>query len=166
MNVLTEIDNFPGFGLVPLGHSRTRSDDTRVADAVELIRKVGGRKIGFLGLACSQCADGSRESSILEVMRRLADQGHEVAAFDPAIYTLRDRLLLGRAGVLCASAEAVIDGCQTLVATYHTSELQRQIAARRGRCHLIDLVDLFADQPRISTRTTRLTERMRSRKTH
>ncbi|MGA9444375.1 MAG: hypothetical protein WBV18_13310 [Methyloceanibacter sp.] len=166
MNVLTEIDDSPGFAVVPLVYTRTRPGDARIADVVELIRKVGGRKVGFLGLACVQCADGSRERPIVEVMSRLADQGYEVAAFDPAIHTLTDRLLLGRAGMLFASAEPVINWCQTLVVTYHTSELQRQIAARQGRCMLIDLVDLFAEQPPIATLTTSLTCCRRSTKHH
>jgi UDP-glucose 6-dehydrogenase len=146
MQVLTEIDDFPGFGFAPLAPAQSIGGDPRIAEAVRLIGKVGGHRVGFIGLACAPSTDGSYQSPILEVMQRLAESDRDVAAFDPAIYLLTDRVSVG-AGSLCASADKVIDWCQTLVVTYHSRALQAAIAARRGRCHLIDLVDLFAEQP-------------------
>lgn len=86
MQVLTEIDDFPGFGFAPLAPARSTESDPRIAEAVRLIGRVGGHKVGFIGLACAPCTDGSYQSPVLEVMQRLAESDHEVAAFDPIIY--------------------------------------------------------------------------------
>ncbi len=165
MQVLTEIEDFPGFGFAPLAPARSTESDPRIAEAVRLIGRVGGRKVGFIGLACAPCTDGSYQSPVLEVMQRLAESDHEVAAFDPIIYLLTDRVSVG-AGSLCASADKVIDWCETLVVTYHSRGLQTAIASRRGRCHLIDLVDLFAEQTRLPARANRATRCRLSHKTH
>lgn len=148
MQVLTEIDDFPGFGFTPLTQSCSAKMDTRIAEAVRLTEKVGGNKVGFIGLACGSSTDGSCESPILKVMKCLADNGREVAAFDPAIYPLGDLASFGPRGSLRASADEIIDWCETLVVTHHSRTLQAAIAARRGRCLLIDLVDLFVEQIR------------------
>jgi len=183
MHALTAIDELRGReSFPPIAHVRPTPGDSRIRDAIKLIRKVGGNRIGFVGLACKTCADGLRESPILNVMTALAEEGLKVMAFDPAIraetrlhdplsrrwsfYSPLDRQLPGLPNTLCASAEDVIDGCETLVVTYHTRDLQALIAARQGRFYLIDLVDLFAEQPRTSTRTERLTCCRRSQKPH
>ena len=166
MQVLTEIDDFPGFGFAPLAQMRGTVADVRIGEAVRLIEKVGGIRVGFIGLACALSADGSHESPILDVMQQLADSGREVAAFDPAIYMPSDQRLLGPVGSICASANDVIDWCQTLVVTCHSRALQAAIAARRGRCHLIDLVDLFAEQPATPARTNSATGCRLSQKSH
>ncbi len=147
MQVLIEIEDFPGFGFVPVARMRSDLADARIPEAVRLINKVGGNRVGFIGLACAPCADGSQASPILEVMKRLADSGRDVAAYDPAIYELENPVHYGPQGLLRASAHDVIDWCETLVVTSHSRGLQTAIAARRGRCHLIDLIDLFAEQP-------------------
>ena len=165
MQVLTEIDDFPGFGFAPLASARSVAGDPRIAEAVRLIGRVGGQRVGFIGLACAPYTDGSYQSPILEVMQQLAESDREVVAFDPTIYLLTDRVSVG-AGSLCASADKVIDWCETLVVTYHSRGLQTAIATRRGRCHLIDLVDLFAEQPRLPARANRATRCRLSHKTH
>ncbi|MGD9069908.1 MAG: hypothetical protein PVJ46_11610 [Methyloceanibacter sp.] len=165
MQVLTEIDVFAGFGFAPLAPARSTGGDPRIAEALRLIGRVGGHKVGFIGLACAPYTDGSYQSPILEVMQRLVESDREVAAFDPTIYLLMDRVSVG-AGSLCASADEVIDWCETLVVTYHSRGLQTAIATRRGRCHLIDLVDLFAEQTRLPARANRATRCRLSHKTH
>jgi GDP-mannose 6-dehydrogenase len=152
----------------PRSLERTTTDKVRIGDAIKLIRKVGGKKVGFLGLAFNAHADDFRKSPILQVMNVLVEEGVEVIAYDPAIRAatcLSDRTdrvhhadpqtksamqVLSEA--LCKSAANVVDGCETLVVTHHTRELQKLIASRRGRCKVIDLVDLFSRQSRTVTR--------------
>ena len=166
MRVLTEIDNFPGHGFASLAQIRGTLADVRIGEAVRLIDKVGGIRVGFIGLACAPSADGSQDSPILDVMQQLADSGREVAAFDPALYMPTDQRSLGPMGAIRASTNDVIDWCQTLVVTYHSRALQAAIAARRGRCHLIDLIDLFAEQPVTPARTKSATRCRLSQKSH
>ena len=147
MQLLTEIDDFSEFGFVPVAPMRSDLANARIDEAVRLIDKVGGNRVGFIGLACAPCADGPQESPILEVMKRLAGSDRDVAAYDPAICEPYNPLPYGAQGLLRASAYDVIDWCETLVVTSHSRGLQTAIAARRGRCHLIDLIDLFVEQP-------------------
>ena len=166
MQVLTEVDDFREDGFASLAQMRGTFADVRIGEAVRLIDKVGGIRVGFIGLACAPSADGSHESPILDVMQQLADSGREVAAFDPALYVSIDQRSLAPVGSIRASANDVIDWCQTLVVTYHSSALQAAIAARRGGCNLIDLIDLFAEQPVTRAHANNATRCWLSQKSH
>lgn len=165
----TQTDVFPDWkDRNPRAPQCSMADKGRIGEAVRIIRKVGGEKVGFLGLAFKEGAEDFRESPILEVMKTLVSKGHEVIAYEPTIdvgelVDLRSDLALD--GELlrdpsthlfvesfCERAANVVDGCETLVVTYHTKELQKLIASRCGRCNLIDFIDLFSEQSRTSIR--------------
>ena len=164
MQFMTAIDDLRGReSSVPRGLERTMTDDVRIGAAIKLIQRVGGKKIGFLGLSLNAPAYDVRKSPMLQIMKVLVGEGVQVTAYEPAIRAgacLHNRLdgvqhaglqtvtvMQGLSKVLHKSAASVIDGCETLVVTYHTKELQKLIASRRGRCKLIDLIDLFSPQP-------------------
>lgn len=162
MLALTKTDDFPGWEhFAPKALEYTTTGKVQTGDAIKLIQKVGGKKVGFLGLAFRTGTDDLRESPILEVMKTLVEEGVEVIAYDPTIRT--DTLLHNQSdrvryacpqresakqflsNALCKSAAKVVEGCETLVVTHHTRELQELIASRR-ECKVIDLVDLFSEQ--------------------
>ena len=164
MQFMTAIDDFRGRkSSAPRALERTMTDDVRIGAAIKLIQRVGGKKIGFLGLSLNAPAYDVRESPILQIMKALVGEGVEVIAHEPAIcagaclHNRPDRVqhtdlqtvtvMQGLSKALHKSAASVIDGCETVVVTYHTRELQKLIASRRGRCKVIDLIDLFSPQP-------------------
>lgn len=170
MLALPQTDEFPGGKhLATKVTQRSTADEGRIGETVRIIRKVGGEKVGFLGLAFAAGTEDFCESPILEVMKILIDEGLEVIAYEPTVHgdklvdvrpncslygeVLRVPATKSISRNLCESAANVVDGCETLVVTYHTKELQKLIASRCGRCNLIDLVDLFSEQSSTSVRT-------------
>jgi len=149
----------------PLISSLPKTNNIQIDEATKLIRKTGGRKIGFLGLAFKAGTDDLRESPILEVLNTLIEEGYEVSAYDPAIradtrvsnqfdYVRHvcphlEPTVRALPDLLCQNVHQVVDDCDVVVTTQRTSEFQTVVASRLGRHKVVDLVHLFSEAPGI-----------------
>ncbi|MEM7424569.1 MAG: nucleotide sugar dehydrogenase [Pseudomonadota bacterium] len=148
---------------VPLIDSLGKSNETQIADAVEMVRGSGARKVGFLGLAFKRGTDDLRESPILEVLNQLLGEGYEVSAHDEAI-TPETRIsdqfsyvssvcphlkptVDALPGMLSNDVEDVLDAAELVVVTHASDQYREALRRRGGDVKVIDLVRLFKDLP-------------------
>lgn len=147
----------------PLFSSLAQTNDRQIETAVDLVRRSGAKKIGFLGLAFKAGTDDLRESPILEVMNRLIEDGCEVSAYDPAIspdtrvdnqfdYVRNvcphlEPTVNALPGLLRTHGLQVVDECDVVVVSQNTPEIRQIVAARLERTQIIDLVRIFTTTP-------------------
>ncbi len=150
----------------PLFSSLAETNEQQIEAAVDMVRKSGAKRVGFLGLAFKAGTDDLRESPVLEVMNRLIESGCEVVAYDEAISTgtrvanqfdyvrnVCPHLELTVAELpkfLRPSGFHVIDESDVVVVSQNTPEIRQIIAARLERAQIIDLVRLFTTTPTFS----------------
>lgn len=149
---------------VPLIDSLARSNETQIADAIDMVRASGAKRVGFLGLAFKRGTDDLRESPILEVLSQLLDDGYDVCAHDEAI-TPETRIADQFAyvanvcphlkpavdalpGLLSADVEDVIENSDVVVVTHASQHYRDLLRDRAGDVQVIDLVRLFKDLPK------------------
>ena len=151
----------------PLINSLAETNNAQIANAIEMVRRSGGQRIGFLGLAFKAGTDDLRESPILEVINQLIIDGYDVAAHDPAIdadtrvdnqfsYVRNvcphlEPVVDALPSLLRPDALAMIDSCDVIVVTQSTKKIKQQVASRLGRVKVIDLVRLFDSAPSLET---------------
>lgn len=66
----------------PVLQSIIRSNDAHINRLIELIRGMGRRRIGFLGISFKEGTDDLRESPIVEVIERLVGKGFNIRIYD------------------------------------------------------------------------------------
>jgi GDP-mannose 6-dehydrogenase len=149
---------------LPLIASLDRSNATHIAEAAQMVKATGARKVAVLGLAFKPGTDDLRESPILEVMADLLEVGIEITAHDPAITTETRieaqlayvahasrglaQLASGLRGMLATSATEAIAGADAVIVT-HAHNDYRALAATTDK-PVIDVARLWksrADQP-------------------
>lgn len=149
---------------LPLIASLERSNATHIAQAVQMVKATGARKVAVLGLAFKPGTDDLRESPILEVMADLLEGGIQITAHDPAITTETrveaqlayvahasrglGQLASGLRGMLAASAAEAMAGADAVIVT-HAHKDYRALAAATDK-PVIDVARLWksrADQP-------------------
>jgi len=151
----------------PLINSLAATNEAQIANATEMVRRSGGQRIGFLGLAFKVGTDDLRESPILEVINQLITEGYDVAAYDPAInadtrvdnqfsYVRNvcphlEPVVEALPNLLTSDALSMIDNCDVVVVTQSTQDIRQQVASRLGRVTVIDLVRLFDAAPSINS---------------
>ena len=146
-----------------------KSNRAQIEEAIEMARATGAKRVGVLGLAFKPGTDDLRESPILEVIAALREDGIEVVAHDPAITAetniaaqlayvrhasgglteLADTL----GGMIAASPEAVVAGCDAVIVTQANAayaDTIRDVLAD-GDLPVIDVVRAFADLPEADT---------------
>lgn len=147
----------------PLFSSLAETNDKQIETAVDLIRKSGAKRIGFLGLAFKAGTDDLRESPILEVINRLIEDGCDIAAYDPAIrpdtrvdnqfeYVRNvcphlEPTVSALPKLLRGEGLNVVDESDVVVVTQNTPEIRQIVAARLEKATIIDLVRLFTTKP-------------------
>lgn len=149
---------------LPLVNSLAKTNEEQIQSAVDLVKKTGKRKIGFLGLAFKAGTDDLRESPILEVIASLLKEGYDVKTHDPAIG--KDTAIKGQFNYVrnvCPHLEQLIDelpdmmtddcgelvdDCDVVVVTQKNANFQMQVGARLHNKKVIDLVRLFEDLPK------------------
>ncbi|MDD9909895.1 MAG: nucleotide sugar dehydrogenase [Ahrensia sp.] len=151
----------------PLINSLAETNKTQIETATEMVRRSGGKKIGFLGLAFKAGTDDLRESPILEVINTLITEGYDVAAHDPAInaetrvdnqfsYVRHvcphlEPVVEALPSLLNDDALSILDDCDVVVVTQRSEDILKQVGSRLGRVKVIDLVRLFGEAPSIQT---------------
>jgi len=147
----------------PLVRSLAATNMLQIEDATELVRNLGHKKIGFVGLAFKAGTDDLRESPILEVINTLLHDGYEINAYDPAIdagtnihqqfnYVAHAcphlRTLVHSLPVMLEEdAQKMIGECDVLVVSQSTPEIRELVASAVGRVEIIDLVRIFKERP-------------------
>jgi len=148
---------------VPLINSLARSNDRQIQDAIDMIRVLGSKKIGFLGIAFKPGTDDLRESPILELMDALFTTGHEISAFDPAIsgdtkigsqfeYVKNacphlERTVQNLPGLLKQTPEEVIAECDVVVVSQNNQRFVQLVVSNLHQVKVVDLVRLFPEPP-------------------
>ena len=143
---------------LPLVDSLMTSNRHHVAEAVRMLAKFPGKRIGFLGITFKPGTDDLRESPTLDVMAALLDKGETIRAHDrnlrfgpllqhqidyvrhavPAQAHLMDVL----EGLVVTNAEDLMAWAQVVVVSHATDEFRRLVAARAPGIHVIDLARL------------------------
>ncbi len=149
---------------LPLVNSLAETNEEQIQSAVNLVKKTGKQKIGFLGLAFKAGTDDLRESPILEVIASLLNEGYDVKAHDPAIG--KDTAIKGQFNYVrnvCPHLEqlidelpdmmtddcgSLVDDCDVVVVTQKNANFQMQVGARLHNKKVIDLVRLFDELPK------------------
>ena len=70
---------------LPLIQSLGVSNKAHIEAATDMVKKIGAKKVGVLGLAFKPGTDDLRESPVLEVIAALNEAGIEVVAHDTVI---------------------------------------------------------------------------------
>ncbi|SIS83300.1 UDP-glucose dehydrogenase family protein [Phaeovulum vinaykumarii] len=145
---------------LPMIRNLERSNRAQIAEALEMVRRTGARRVAVLGLAFKPGTDDLRESPILEVIAALHADGVDVTAHDRAVTAetrieaqldyvrhaapgLRD-LAPRLAGMLRATPEAAIAGAEAVIVT-HSCDAYRQAVSETGT-PVIDVARLFRDR--------------------
>ncbi|MEM1275550.1 MAG: nucleotide sugar dehydrogenase [Pseudomonadota bacterium] len=147
---------------LPLINSLQTSNQTHIAQAVEMVKATGARHVGVLGLSFKPGTDDLRESPILEVIAALREDGIDVVAYDPAItdktpiasqlaYIRHSGSALRNLAhelprMLLPSADEVATISQALIVTQSNDEF-REVVELHKNTQVIDVVRLFKDAP-------------------
>ncbi len=148
---------------VPLIDSLARSNQTQIAEAVEMVRSSGAKRVGFLGLAFKRGTDDLRESPILEVLNQLLEDGCDIRAHDEAI-TAETRIgeqfayvanvcphlkptVDALPGLLSGDVEDVLRNSDVVVVTHASQHYRELLRDCPGDVQVIDLVRLFKNLP-------------------
>lgn len=145
---------------LPLVKALEYSNTAQIAEAVELVKATGAKRVAVLGLAFKPGTDDLRESPILEAMASLLERGVQITAHDPAItadtrieaqlaYVAHASQGLGRLasdlrGMLAASAAEAVAGADAVIVT-HTHPEYRALAAETDK-PIIDVARLWKDR--------------------
>lgn len=149
---------------VPLIDSLARSNETQIAEAIDMVRASGAKRVGFLGLAFKHGTDDLRESPILEVLSQLLEEGYDICAHDEAITAetrIADQFVYvanvcphlkpavdALPGLLRADVEDVLENSDVVVVTHASQHYRELLRDRTGDVKVIDLVRLFKNLPK------------------
>ncbi len=148
---------------VPLIQSLSRSNETQIKQAVEMVRASGAKRVGFMGLAFKRGTDDLRESPILEVINELIGDGFEVLAHDEAI-TPETRVheqfsyvssvcphlkptVDALPNLLTETSEDLLNSVDVVVVTHASQKYRELLGAWSDTVEVIDLVRLFKNLP-------------------
>ena len=142
---------------LPLLSSISRSNDLQIERTFDLIRRIGKKRIGFLGLSFKSGTDDLRESPLLELAERLLGKGYEITIYDRNIGlarlmgTNRDYLLEHLPHIetlLKPTLEEVVGPSDVLVFGNKEREFAEMGSSLLDSKIIVDLVRLFARPPR------------------
>ncbi len=151
---------------LPMIDSLTVSNKTHIAEAADMVRKTGAKKVGVLGLAFKPGTDDLRESPILEVIAALNAEGVEVMVHDVAITPetpLDGQLAYVRHGspglqalasdlpkMMRVNVRDVAAEADALIVT-HANDLYREVLTETPGTPVIDLVRVEKEAPQRAT---------------
>jgi GDP-mannose 6-dehydrogenase len=119
--------------------------------AVNLIRKAGKNRLGFLGLSFKAGTDDLRESPTVVLIETLIGKGHKVAIYDEEVALARligankyyiEQTIPHIASLMVSSPREVIDGSDVVVISKNTPEILQAVANGSDSKLIIDLVRL------------------------
>jgi GDP-mannose 6-dehydrogenase len=134
---------------VPVLSTISHSNSQHIARIVDVIRKAGKKRIGFLGLSFKAGTDDLRGSPVMEILRQLDEKGYELLVYDThvtassAVHVHAPHL----ARYMVLSLAAVRQRADVIVVTQKIPEYQGFVKEILSEKEVIDLVRLFADPP-------------------
>ncbi len=144
---------------VPLVASLMASNNSQIAQAMELLEPYRGKRIGILGVTFKPGTDDVRESPVLELMAQLRGRGEDVVAYDPNLRfgpsldgqlayvkhsTASQAALMDELEGLCvANGESLMDAVDVVVVAHATPEFRRLVSEREPHVHVIDLARIY-----------------------
>ena len=148
---------------VPLVKSLIPSNERHIEQAIQLLKRFKGKRIGFLGVTFKANTDDLRESPTLELMAALLAQGDKLRAYDPNLkfgphlqaqvsYVRHSSphlasLIEQLEGMTASDADSLVAGCDVVVVSHATEEFRRAIKSRKPSIEVLDLVRLFKELP-------------------
>lgn len=133
---------------LPLLESVIPSNNLHLQRTVDLLLRLGCRRVGIFGLAFKQGTDDLRESPLVELAERLLGKGFELRIFDPAV-SLSSLVGANReyieqriphlAGLMTDDAAEVMSHAEVCVIGAPTAEAIEAVANSNGRV-VVDLV--------------------------
>jgi len=148
---------------LPLVASLMATNSAHIDEAVRLLGRFAGKRIGFLGVTFKPATDDLRESPTLELMARMQQAGFAIRAYDPNLHfgpMLQSQIAYvrnacpGQARLMdeletlaVASAEALMAESDVVVVSHATEAFRRAVAARPRGVHVLDLARLYRELP-------------------
>jgi GDP-mannose 6-dehydrogenase len=134
---------------VPLLSAIARSNCTHMARIVDVIRKTGKKRIGFLGVSFKAGTDDLRGSPVMGILRQLDEKGYELLVYDTHVtaspsFDVYSPVL---ARCLVTSLAEIRQRADVIVVTQKIAEYQDFVKEVLSEKTVIDLVRLFADPP-------------------
>ena len=154
-----------GMGVkLPLIDSLIPSNQEHVSNAIDILARYAGKRIGFLGMTFKTGTDDLRESPTIDLMAALEAKGEAIRAYDdnvkmtphmrgqidylkrtsPRLVPLFDRFEVIRT----ESLNDLVDNCDVLVVSHATEEFRRAVTMRAKGVAVVDLARLFRGRPR------------------
>ncbi len=148
---------------LPLVDSLMATNAAHIDEAVRLLQRFAGTRIGFLGLTFKPNTDDLRESPTLALMAQLFESGAQMKAFDPNLDfgpLLRHQInyvananpaqaeLMDRLEAMCVpSAEELVANSDVVVVSHAIDAFRHAVANRPAGVHVLDLARLSAALP-------------------
>jgi GDP-mannose 6-dehydrogenase len=154
-----------GLGVkLPLIDSLIPSNQEHVSNAVDILARYAGKRIGFLGMTFKTGTDDLRESPTIDLMAALDAKGETIRAYDANVKmtphmrgqidylkrnTPRLKPLLDRIeSIRTESLNEIVENSDVLVVSHATEEFRRAVTMRdKGVC-VVDLARLFRGRPK------------------
>ncbi|MBL6946885.1 MAG: nucleotide sugar dehydrogenase [Rhodospirillales bacterium] len=143
----------------PIIGSIIASNQAQIEHAVRLVKKTGGKRIGFLGLTFKADTDDLRESPVLPVIAELLADGRDIRIFDPNLnldasvrHHLQHskhaeddvgRLMRRLPELVRSSASEVCAESDTIVIAHADERFREATVARRADQKVVDLVRVY-----------------------
>ncbi len=119
--------------------------------AVNLIRKTGKNRVGFLGLSFKAGTDDLRESPTVVLIETVIGKGHKVAIYDEEVALARligankyyiEQTIPHISSLMVHSPREVIDASDVVVISKNTPEIREAVANGSDSKLIIDLIRL------------------------
>jgi GDP-mannose 6-dehydrogenase len=139
---------------LPLLEAILPSNDLHVGRAVEMIFKLGKRKVGLLGLSFKEGTDDLRESPLVLLAEKLLGKGYEICIYDRDVSMARlmgankeyiEKEIPHLSRLLARSLDEVLDSAEVLVIGNGNKEFEAAFTKRKPEQIIIDLVRFLKD---------------------
>lgn len=135
----------------PLLRAILESNENQKRLGIEMIRKIGRKKIGMLGLSFKKGTDDLRESPAVELAENLIGKGYDVAIYDPSVSMSRlvgsnrayvERELPHLSRLLRGTLKETMEHAEVLVITSSDDEFAGALEKARPDQWVLDFVGI------------------------